>query len=83
LGDRFLLFWADKLDGDYELYVKMLSNDLVEMSPRERLTFAAGDSLSPLVEFGPSGELGVVFSDDRDGTDGVYFLRMACSAGAF
>jgi hypothetical protein len=83
LGDRFLLFWADDLDANYELYVKMLDNELVEMSPRERLTFAEGDSLSPIAEFGPSGELGVVFLDDRDGTDALYFLRLACAPGLF
>lgn len=81
LGDRFLLFWADKQEGNYELYVKMLDNDMVEMSPPERLTFADGDSVSPLVEFGPSGEIGVVFQDDRDGTRSLYFLRLACNAG--
>ena len=81
LGDRFLIFWADKQEGNYELYVKMLDNDMVEMSPPERLTFAEGDSTSPLVEFGPSGEMGVVFQDDRDGTRSLYFLRLACNAG--
>lgn len=80
LGDRVLLVWADDHDGNYELYSKMLSSDLEELSPRERITFDGSDTVGPLAAFGPGGDVGVLFDDRRDGSWQAYFTRLQCSA---
>ena len=81
LGDRALLTWADDRDGNYELYSKMLGLDLQELSPRQRITFNASDTLSPTTTFGPDGDVGVLFDDRRSGSWHVYFTRLVCQAG--
>jgi hypothetical protein len=81
LGDRFLLVWADTLDGKYELYSAMYSNDLQEISPRERITFNSTESIGPSAAFGPEGDVGVVFVDWLSGSQQVHFVRLACKAG--
>jgi hypothetical protein len=80
LGDRLLLVWADDYDGNYELYSKMLTNELDELSPRRRMTFGSTDSLSPFAAFGPDGDVGVVFFDEQSGSKQVYFTRLLCGA---
>ena len=81
LGDRALLAWADDRDGNYELYSKMLDLDLQELSPRQRITFDASDTLAPTMTFGPDGDVGVLFDDRRSGSWHVYFARLVCRAG--
>jgi len=81
LGDRFLLVWADTLDGKYELYSAMYSNDLREISARERITYNSTDSIGPLAAFGPEGDVGVVFVDWVSGSEQVHFARLVCKAG--
>ncbi len=81
LGDRVLLVWADDHDGNYELYSKMLSADLEELTPRERITFDGSDSVGPLAAFGAGGDVGVLFDDRRSGAWQTYFTRLQCSAG--
>ncbi|MCA9634313.1 MAG: putative metal-binding motif-containing protein, partial [Myxococcales bacterium] len=81
LGDRFLLVWADDHDGNYELYSKMLSNDLEELTGRERITFDGSDSVGPIASFGPNGDVGVLFDDRRSGAWQTYFTRLECAAG--
>ena len=82
LGDRLLLVWADDKDGNYELYSKMLSPSLTELSPRQRITENPADSVFPLAAFGPDGDVGVLFDDRRSGTWQVYFTRLVCQAGS-
>ena len=82
LGDRLLLVWADDHDGNYELYSKMLSPDLKELAPRARITKSASDTLDPIAAFGPNGDVGVLFDDDRSGNWQTYFTRLVCKAGA-
>lgn len=82
LGDRLLLVWADDKDGNYELYSKMLSPSLDELSPRQRITNDSADSAYPLAAFGPDGDVGVLFDDRRSGTWQVYFTRLVCQAGS-
>lgn len=81
LGDRFLLVWADDHDGNYELYSKMLSNDLEELTARERITFDGSDSVGPIASFGPDGDVGVLFDDRRSGSWQTYFTKLECAAG--
>jgi hypothetical protein len=81
LGDRLLLVWADDKDGNYELYTKMLSPTLAELSPRQRITNNSADSVFPFAAFGPEGDVGVLFDDRRSGSWQVYFTRLVCQAG--
>ena len=82
LGDRLLLTWADDRDGNYEIYSKMLDLNLTDLSPRQRITFDASDTLSPRTAFGPDGDVGVLFEDRRSGSWHVYFARLVCEAGS-
>jgi hypothetical protein len=78
------LVFADDKDQNvgYELYAKQLSRDLVPLEAELRLTFAKGDSVGPLAAFGPSGDIGVLFDDYRDGYAHVYFARLGCATSA-
>ena len=63
-----LLLWADDHDGNYELYSQMMSSDLDPISPRERITNDASDTVYPMAVFGPDGDVGVLFDDRRSGS---------------
>jgi hypothetical protein len=81
LGDRVLAIYSDDRDQNdgYEIYAHMLNNDLSEKGPETRLTFAAGNSISPLAAFGPNGTLGVLFKDEREGgVDNIWFTGLGC-----
>ena len=79
LGDRALLFWSDDSQGNYEIYVKTIDRDLIELTPPERLTFADGASAGAIPAFGPQSQVGVVYDDSRDGGAGqAYMLRLSC-----
>jgi hypothetical protein len=80
-GDRVLLVWSDDRDnnGGYELYAKVLDSRLNAITSEMRLTNARGDSINPLIAFGPAGDIGVIFLDDRNGRQ-VYFTRLLCGA---
>jgi hypothetical protein len=79
-GDRMLLVWADDRDGNggYELYAKMLDRRLDALSGEQRLTTARGDSLDPFLSFGPGGDVGVLFNDNRPGVPQAFFTRLRC-----
>lgn len=81
LGDRSLLVFSDDKDQNqgYELYSKMLDASLSPLGPELRLTRSIGDSVFPHASFGPNGDLGVLFRDDREGKQRVYFTRLVCA----
>lgn len=80
LGDRVLLVYSD--DGDemqgYELYDATLSATLERVGPAERVTRSAADSIFPTAAFGPAGDVGILFRDDRLGWGQVFFTRLEC-----
>jgi hypothetical protein len=43
-----------------------------------RLTDAIGDSIFPMLAFGPTGEAGVLFRDDRSNGVQVSFTTLEC-----
>jgi hypothetical protein len=79
-GDRVLLVWSDLRDGNsgYELYATTLDRNLNPLEPDVRLTSGRGDSIDPIVSFGPNGEAGIFFTDYRTGTPQAYFTHLAC-----
>lgn len=84
LGDRLLAIYSDDRDQNdgYELYAVMLNADLTRIGSEQRLTFARRDSIYPVAAFGPDGDVGILFRDDRErGEHHVYFTRLACVAG--
>jgi hypothetical protein len=84
LGDRLLAIYSDDRDQNdgYELYAVMLNAELARISAEQRLTFAARDSIYPVAAFGPDGDVGILFRDDREGGEHhVFFTRLACLAG--
>ena len=81
LGDRLLLVYSDDRDNNtgYELYTRMLSAQLQPLSPESRLTNAPFNSITPISTFGPDGNVGILFRDDRDGGEHhVWFTRLDC-----
>jgi hypothetical protein len=82
LGDRVILVWSDTKDsaGGYELYSKMLDKNLAPLGSERRITQATGDSIFPIATFGPTGDVGVLFRDDRLGALHTYFTRLVCQA---
>lgn len=85
LGDRLLLVWAEWAEDaqpTWDLFTKMLNNDLTELSPKRRVTRTRSDVSSPVAAFGPEGDVGIVYQGL--GPDGwqVYFTRLSCSVDA-
>ncbi|MGZ3416817.1 MAG: putative metal-binding motif-containing protein [Polyangiales bacterium] len=82
LGDRLLVVFSDSKDmnSGYELYTKMLDKTLAPLGPERRVTNAPGDSVSPIASFGPTGDVGVIFRDDRTMEVHTYFTRLVCRA---
>jgi hypothetical protein len=81
LGDRLLFVYADDRDGNsgYELYTRMVTSELLPLTGETRLTNAPFDSIKPTATFGPEGNVGILFRDDREnGADHVWFTRLAC-----
>ncbi|MBI4703304.1 MAG: hypothetical protein HY744_19480 [Deltaproteobacteria bacterium] len=84
LGDRLLIVYSDDRDANqgYELYARMVAADLSPLGPEHRLTNAPFDSIYPVPAFGPEGNVGILFRDDRDGGEHhVWFTRLGCVAG--
>jgi hypothetical protein len=81
LGDRALVVFSDDRDGNqgYELYTRMITRELGWLTPEQRVTDAPFDSIYPVATFGPDGDVGVLFRDDRNGGDHhVWFTRLGC-----
>jgi hypothetical protein len=79
LGDRLLLAWAgDDGSGRYAIYSKMITPDLLELTPPERITNGPSDSVGPGLAFDPNGGAGVAFEDRRTGNFQVYYTQLLC-----
>lgn len=80
LGDRVLVVYADDRDADaFELWAKLLDADLEPLEEERRITDAPADTVVPRTAFGPDGNLGVLFRDDRIGEQHVWFTRLGCA----
>ncbi len=87
LGDRVLLVYADDRDLNvgYEVYARMVTSSLDPLGEELRVTNSPGDSVYPRPAFGPDGDVGILFRDDRPTSRGVeqrvWFTRLGCNAG--
>jgi hypothetical protein len=87
LGDRVLGVYSDDrdLNTGYEVYARMVSETLDPIGEELRVTNAPGDSVYPRPAFGPEGDVGILFRDDRPTPSGieqrVWFTRLGCNAG--
>jgi len=83
LGDRLLLVYADDRDQNdgYEIYARMITSELGGLGPEQRVTNAPRDSIYPVADCGPDGDVGILFRDDREGgKHHVWFTRLGCVA---
>ncbi len=80
LGDRVLIVYSDDRDQNdgYELYTLMLNQKLDPISQERRITFAKRDSIYPIAAFGPDGNVGILFRDDRTNEQHTWFTRLGC-----
>jgi hypothetical protein len=86
LGDRVLALYQDNRDtGKYELYARMVDENLQPITGEQRITFTPNDSTGPIAAFGPDGSIGVLFQDYDSATSPaeqqVFFTRLGCVAG--
>lgn len=80
LGDRLLMVYADTRDDNdgFELYTQTYGPDLIRIGLPTRITDSPGVSKYPVPVSGPEGEIGVLFSDKREGDAQTYFTRLVC-----
>jgi hypothetical protein len=81
LGDRILMVYSDDRDQNdgYELYTETIHPDLTPLSAELRITDAPRDSVFPFAAFGPKGDFGILFRDDREnGEQNVWFTSLTC-----
>ncbi len=82
LGDRILTVYADDRDQNdgYELYTLTIRPDLTPLGTELRITDAPRDSVFPSAAFGPNGDFGILFRDDRqDGVQDGWFTSLTCA----
>jgi len=84
LGDRLLLLWSEWRSDKYEIYSRELSPELVPLGDERRITQSDLDAYAPLATFGPSGEIGILFTGQSpDSTQPqAFFTRLTCDPGA-
>jgi hypothetical protein len=82
-GDRFVMVWADDKDGPYQLYAQTFDKKLAPLSPRLRLTTTNADALFPQLAAAFDGGLGVLYTEESNGSRQTFFTRLNCqSAGS-
>lgn len=80
-GDHFVMVWADDRDGSYQLSAQTFSSTLSPLSKRIRVTTSMTNTVGPSVAASSDGGLGVLFTDDSNGTPQAFFTRLDCQAG--
>lgn len=80
LGDRLLAVYAeDRGDSQgFELWSRVFGADLAPLEAPARVTDAPGDSTGPILAFGHTGKVGVLFRDDRLGKPAAFYTSLAC-----
>lgn len=63
LGDRLLVVWSELVGDQYDLFWQVLDADLQTLSPPQRITSTADETLSPTLAIGPGGRVGLLYND--------------------
>jgi hypothetical protein len=84
LGDRLLLLWSEWRSDRYEIFSRELSPELDPLGNARRITGSGLEAYAPLAAFGPSGEIGVMFTGRSVDTTQpqVFFTQLSCETGA-
>jgi putative metal-binding protein/slime mold repeat-containing protein len=84
LGDRLILLWSEWRMGSYQIYSRELTPDLDPLGPARAVTSTGSDAYAPLAAFGPEGEIGVLFTGQREGSGELhaFFTSLSCDADA-
>ncbi len=79
-GGNLSVVWDDNRDGNYEIYYKNYTSG-GGWSSDVRLTSAAGDSWHSEIAVDSGGNLSVVWEDNRDGNDEIYYKNHTSASG--
>jgi hypothetical protein len=77
-GDRFVMVWADDRDGSYQLSAQTFDAKLAPISPRIRVTTSMTNSFGPVLAAASDGGVGVLFTDEANGSQQAFFTRLDC-----
>ncbi len=69
---NFHIVWSDARDGNNEIYYKKLDANWNVLVADTRLTVDSHDSITPSIAVWPSGDIAVVWSDNRYTTYSIY-----------
>lgn len=73
LSGNLYVVWSDSRDGNFEIYFKKSTDGGTTWSSDTGLTTASGASMEPSIILGDSGEIFLVWIDNRDGNDDLFF----------
>jgi hypothetical protein len=79
-GDRFLMVWADDRSGSYQLWAQVFDKKLAPISPRIAVTTSMTNAIEPSLAAASDGGIGVLFTDENNGSTAVYFTRLDCQS---
>lgn len=74
-GNDVHVAWFDNRDGNQEVYYKHLADGGKTWRSDVRITNAPGDSMQPSLAVGPDGAVHIVWYDNRDGNNEIYYVR--------
>jgi hypothetical protein len=75
-GSEFGLSWFDDRDGNTEVYFTRIDGDGAKVGADVRITNNSGASDHAFIGWSGS-EYGIVWSDDREGNEEIYFVRVS------
>jgi hypothetical protein len=84
LGDRLLLLWSEWRSDKYEIYSRELSPELDALGRERLISGSSLEAYAPLAAFGPSGEIGVMFTGHgvESTQPQVFFTHLSCDTAA-
>lgn len=80
-GNRFVMVWADDRDGVYQLYAQTFDKNLKPLSQRLRVTNTMSVTRGPVIAPAADGGLGVLYTDEGNGSSQAFFTRLNCQGG--
>lgn len=82
-NDKIHIAWSSITDpngqqaGNYEIYYSMLNKDGITLMNNIRLTHAQSDSNNPKIEVDSFNNVCLVWDDNRDGNNEIYFTKFS------